>query len=226
MENRTDARDRVNALSTGTKILVPAAVLLLIDLFLSWQKACVDTPIGDVCGSASGWDGFWGILTGLLTIALLIWVGLQIAGVDLSGANLPVSNAMITLGLGVLVFVAALIKLLTILGDESSWPAYIGILLAAATAYGAYQRSRDVEDSPASSSGGMGSSYGDTGSHGSTTHGRDVGGTGATTSTSGTTATTTDVARDDVEPMPRPADEPPRDAPPRDAPPRSTHDDR
>ena len=156
MNTRSDASSGLNALSTGTKIIVPAAVLLLIDLFLSWQKACVDTPIGDVCGTASGWDGFWGVLTGLLTIVLLVWIGLQIANVDLSGVNMPVSNAMITLGLGVLVLAATLIKLLTIIGDESSWPAYVGIILAAVAAYGAYVRSREVEDMPATGSGSLG----------------------------------------------------------------------
>jgi hypothetical protein len=218
----------MNALSTGTKILVPAAVLLLIDLFLSWQKACVDTPVGDVCGTASGWDGFWGVLTGLLTLALLAWIGLQIAGVDLSGMNLPVSDAMITLGLGVLVFVAALIKLLTILGDESSWPAYVGILLAGATAYGAWVRSREVEGMPArDTAGGYGSRPADTpagtrdtddldagGSSGTGSMGTTVGGTGATTSTSGTTATPSDVARDDVDDLPPSTTDRPRDTPP------------
>lgn len=147
MENRTDARDRLNALSTGTKILLPAAILLLIDLFLSWQKTCIDTPVGSVCGKASGWNGFWGVLLGLLTIALIVWVGLQIAGVDLSGANLPVTDSMITLALGVLVLAAAVIKLLTILGESSTIWSYIGVLLAAVAAYGAWQRSREVEES-------------------------------------------------------------------------------
>lgn len=210
-----DARDRMNALSTGTKILVPAAVLLLIDLFLSWQKACVDTPIGDVCGTASGWDGFWGVLTGLLTIALLVWIGLQIAGVDLSGMNLPVTNSMITLGLGVLVFVAALIKLLTILGDESSWPAYVGILLAAATAYGAWVRSRELDDGLGTAGRGD-TGYGETSSYGSRSTSSDVGSTGTgggASAPTGTTGTSTDVARDDVGTVP-PASEPPRDSPP------------
>lgn len=252
MNTRSDASSGLNALSTGTKIIVPAAVLLLIDLFLSWQKACVDTPIGDVCGTASGWDGFWGVLTGLLTIVLLVWIGLQIANVDLSGVNMPVSDAMITLGLGVLVLAATLIKLLTIIGDESSWPAYVGIILAAVVAYGAYVRSREVEDMPprdslggpdtrpadapagtaADDDVGMAADAGAAEPTGTTVAG------GATTSTSGTTATTEDVERDDVEPPPPsttmpPAGEvppttlePPAPGRPDDRPPSSTSDDR
>lgn len=147
MENRMDARDRLNALSTGTKILLPAAILLLIDLFLSWQKTCIDTSVvGNICGKASGWNGFWGVLLGLLTIALIVWVGLQIAGVNLSGANLPVTDSMITLGLGVLVLAAAVIKLITILGESSTIWSYIGVILAALAAYGAWQRSREIEE--------------------------------------------------------------------------------
>jgi hypothetical protein len=252
MNTRSDASSGLNALSTGTKIIVPAAILLLIDLFLSWQKACVDTPIGDVCGTASGWDGFWGVLTGLLTIVLLVWIGLQVANVDLSGVNLPVTDAMITLGLGVLVFVATLIKLLTIIGDESSWPAYVGIILAAITAYGAYVRSREVEDIPAGGSlGGPDTRPADapagtrddddvgmtTDTGAAETTGTTLGGGGATTSTSGTTATTEDVERDDVEPpppsttMPPAGERPPTtfDTPtsePDERPPSTTSDDR
>lgn len=253
MNTRSDASSGLNALSTGTKILVPAAVLLLIDLFLSWQKACVDTPIGDVCGTASGWDGFWGVLTGLLTIVLLVWIGLQIASVDLSGVNMPVSDAMITLGLGVLVLAATLIKLLTIIGDESSWPAYVGIILAAVTAYGAYVRSREVEDMPATGSGSLGGpdtrpadAPAGTATDDDVGRATDAGaaeptgttlGGGATTSTSGTTATTEDVERDDVEPpppttmppageMPPTTVEPSATGMPDDRPPSSTSDDR
>jgi hypothetical protein len=140
--------DRINALSTGTKMMAAAGILLFIDLFLSWQKTCIDTPIGDVCGKKSGWGGFWGVLLGLLTIALLVWLALEIAQIDMSSVNLPVTDAMLTLGLGALVFVVAVIKLLTILGDSSTIWSYIGVGLAALIAIGAYMRSQDVGESP------------------------------------------------------------------------------
>ena len=147
MENRFDARDRLNALSTGTKILLPAAILLLIDLFLPWQDFGNEfTEAVGVDVSWSGWHGFWGILLGLVTLALIVWIGLQLAGVDLSGVNLPVTQAMITLGLGVLLLAVAIIKLITILGDEPTIWAFIGTILAAVAAYGAYQRSREMEE--------------------------------------------------------------------------------
>jgi hypothetical protein len=143
--------DRVNALTTGTKMMAAAGVLLFIDLFLSWQKTCVDTPIGDVCGKKSGWGGFWGVLLGLLTIALLIWIALEIAKVDRSGVNLPVTDANITLGLGAAVLVVAVVKLLTILGDASTIWSYIGVGLAAVIAVGAWMRSQEVEEAPVGS---------------------------------------------------------------------------
>ena len=193
METRLDARDRINALTRGAKILLLAATLLLVDLFLSWQKQCVDTPVGDVCGSRSCWSGFWGVVLGLLTLLLLAWVALQIANVDLSSVNLPVSDAMITLGLGVLVLAAAIIKLLTIIGDASAWPAYVGVLLAAAAAYGAWLRSREVDDMAPRSAGGTSrpadapAGTGDTGR--AATSDPATGTTGSTMGTAGATAT-------------------------------------
>jgi hypothetical protein len=144
--------DRINALSNGTKLMAAAGILLFIDLFLSWQKTCIDTPIGDVCGKKSGWGGFWGVLLGLLTIALLIWLAIEIAQVDMSSVNLPVTNTMLTLGVGVLVLVVAVIKLLTILGDASTIWSYIGVGLAALIAVGAYMNSQEAGESPFRSS--------------------------------------------------------------------------
>jgi hypothetical protein len=166
MENRFDAKDRLNAMSTGTKIALPAAILLLIDLFLPWQDFGNELTEGvGLDLSVNGWHGFWGILLGLVTLVLVVWLGLQVAGVDLSAVNLPVTQAMITLGVGVLLLAVAVIKLLTILGDEATIWAYLGIILAAIAAYGAYQRSREMEAvAPASAmaTGGSGLGASDT----------------------------------------------------------------
>jgi hypothetical protein len=159
METRFDAKDRLSAMSTGTKIALPAAILLFIDLFLPWQDFGNELTEGvGLDLSVNGWHGFWGILLGLVTLVLIVWLGLQVAGVDLSGVNLPVTHAMITLGVGVLLLAVAIIKLLTILGDEATIWAYIGIVLAAVAAYGAYHRSREMEGlAPAGSGGGTSS---------------------------------------------------------------------
>ena len=141
--------DRINALSTGMKILLPAAILLLIDLFLPWQDFGNEaTEAFGVDASWSGWHGFWGVLLGLVAIALIVWAALEIAAVDFSGMNLPVTQGALTLGLGALLLVVAIIKLLTIMGDEQTFWSYIGVILAAVAAFGAYRRYQELEGEP------------------------------------------------------------------------------
>ena len=171
METRFDAKDRLSAMSTGSKIALPAAILLLIDLFLPWQDFGNElTEAAGLDASWNGWHGFWGVLLGLVALVVIVWLGLQVAGVDLSGVNLPVTHAMVTLGLGVLLLAVAVIKLLTILGDEATIWAWIGLILAAVAAFGAYQRSREMEELAPAGMGG-GSSAGGAGLGGPDTRG-------------------------------------------------------
>jgi hypothetical protein len=121
--------EQFNALSTGRKLILGAGLLLLIDTFFHWQS--VDTPIGSV--GQSGWHGFWGVLLGLMTIALLAWVAARAFGVALP-ANVP--EGLLTLGLGVLIVLFALIKALS--DSFTAWPAYVGIVLAALVAIGGW----------------------------------------------------------------------------------------
>ena len=123
--------DRFNALGRGTQIMLVSGALLFISLFLPWQ----DFDIGDL-GQFSGWRGFAGVVLGLLTIVLLAWCIVRIASVDIP---LPVSTAMTAALLGVLILFFAIIKLLTILGDEPTIWAYIGVVLAILVAAGAFQ---------------------------------------------------------------------------------------
>ncbi len=130
--------DRFNALGRGMQIMFVGAVLLLIDLFLPWQ----DFDIGGLAdefgvdASFSGWRGFAGVVLGLLTIVLIAWIAVLIAGIDLP---LPMSSAMTAALLGGLVLVFAIIKILSILGDEPTIWAFIGLALALAIGFGAWQ---------------------------------------------------------------------------------------
>lgn len=128
--------DRYRGLSRGTQVMFVAAALLLIDTFLDWQK--VSAKIGGVeiaSVSWSAWHGFWGVLLGLLTIALLAWLIASLAGVTM---QLPVSDTLLSAALGVAILICAVLKGLT---DEFStvW-AWIGVALAAVVALGAYLR--------------------------------------------------------------------------------------
>jgi hypothetical protein len=128
--------DRFNALGRGAQIMLVAGVLLLIDLFLPWQDFGVSEAIGvDVDDSFSGWRGFAGVVLGLLTIVTLAWLVVRLLSVNIP---LPVSTAMTGALLGVLVAAFGIIKLLTILGDEQTIWAWIGVILAILVAVGAY----------------------------------------------------------------------------------------
>ena len=130
--------ERFNALGRGAQIMLVGAVLLFIDLFLPWQ----DFDIGGLAdefgvdATFSGWRGFAGIVLGLLTIVLLAWVIVRLASVNLP---LPVSTAMTAALLGTLILIFAIIKILTILGDEATIWAWIGFVLAIVIAVGAWQ---------------------------------------------------------------------------------------
>jgi len=129
--------DRFNALGRGAQIMLVGGVLLLIDLFLPWQ----DFDFGGVAdelgvdATFSGWRGI-GFVLGLLTIVLLAWLIVRLASVNIP---LPVSTAMTGALLGTLILIFAVIKILTILGDEATIWAWIGLGLAVVIAVGSFQ---------------------------------------------------------------------------------------
>ena len=152
--------ERFNALGRGAQLMLIGAVLLFIDLFLPWQDFDVG-GIADELGvdaTFSGWRGI-GFVVGLLTIVILAWLIVRLASVDIP---LPVSTAMTGALLGTLVLIFTVIKLLTILGDEATIWAWIGVILAIVIAVGAFMTVQeaggvDTLKSEASSYGGSGS---------------------------------------------------------------------
>jgi hypothetical protein len=136
----------LSALSRGTQLLAAAGLLLLIDMFLPWQDFG-DAVGGDIAESLgvdvdatwNAWHGFWGVVMGLMVIALLAWVIARIMDVRLP---VEVPDGPVTVALGGLIFLFALIKNLA--DDYSTIWSYIGVLLAAAVAYGAWLRYQEA----------------------------------------------------------------------------------
>ncbi len=126
--------ERLNALGRGTQIMLVASVLLLINSFLRWQEVEFDLgPLGEGSAGVSAWDNFLGIVMGLLTIVLIAWIVARIARVDIP---IPISPAMTGAILAVLIFALALLKNLT--DDFSTFWSYLGVVLAALIAVGAW----------------------------------------------------------------------------------------
>jgi hypothetical protein len=132
----------LRTLSTGTKLIAGAGLLLLIDTFLAWQK--VEVKVGGVeiaSASQNAWHGFWGVAMGLVLIALLAWVAIQIFSVEIPSMNLP--ERTVTASLAGVVFVLALLK--NLIDDYSAWPSYVGVVLAALVAVGGWMRLQEPE---------------------------------------------------------------------------------
>jgi len=126
--------DQFNALPLGRKLIIGAGLLLFIDTFFAWQKIDVKVAgIVSVSAKANAWHGFWGYIMGLATIAIVVWVGARALGVKIP---LELADGLTTLGLGAAILVCAVLK--NLVDDYSAWASYVGILLAAAVAYGAW----------------------------------------------------------------------------------------
>lgn len=126
--------EHLKGLSLGRKLILGSGVLLLIDTFLNWQSVSVRVSgVTVVSAGQSAWHGFWGVLLGLLTLAIVLWVGARALGVALP-ANIP--DGLATLAVGALIVLFALLK--TVTESYSAWPSYVGIVLGAGVAYGAW----------------------------------------------------------------------------------------
>lgn len=119
----------LSKLTIGSKLVLGAAVLLLIDSFLHWQEV----SFGPISAGVSMWHG-WGILVGLILLAILAWEVAQIAGIKLALG--PLSPSMITIGLSALLVLFTLLKVLTN-SYVAVW-AWIGLVLSAGIAAGAW----------------------------------------------------------------------------------------
>jgi hypothetical protein len=129
--------ERFNALSRGSKVMLVAGALLLIDTFFAWQQ--VEVEEFGIEASQNAWHGFWGVVLGLLTAVLVAWFIAKLAGVEI---NLPTSDAMLG---GLLALVILLFTLIKILDDDfTNFWAYVGLVLAAIIALGAWLNIQDA----------------------------------------------------------------------------------
>ena len=111
-------------------VVIVGAFLFVLDLFLDWQKADIDVAgVVSVHAASSGWAG-WGVVAGILAIAVIV------AAVT--------RRAAWTLGLAAAMLVATALLAFTgdadvatgVVGvavDTTLWPAWVGLVLAAVT---------------------------------------------------------------------------------------------
>nr|MBA3727883.1 hypothetical protein [Actinomycetota bacterium] len=132
----------LSKLSTADKILLGAGLLFFIVTFLPWQSACPDFgfEVAGVKCDFSAWGGsggFLGVLAALLSLALVVWIGMQVAGVNLN-LNIPSATVAAALAGGTVLF--GLIKFLVAVTNSPAWGAFVGLVLLLAIAYGGYMK--------------------------------------------------------------------------------------
>ncbi len=127
--------DHVKAMSRSSQLLLGAGLLLFIFLFFDWQQVCVSGGGFSACGGRSGWHG-WGILVGLLVIALVLWEVVQLVGMRV---ELPFKAALVSAGLAAAVLLFTVIKFL-VDNEARHWPAWIGLILAIVIGIGGFLR--------------------------------------------------------------------------------------
>lgn len=134
-------QESINKMPLGEKVIVPAALVLLIDSFLPWYKVSYDLGVlGSGSVSRSGWQSpgaIWSILAVLCGIIMAVIIILQrFTNVTLPALPAGVTWARIHVGLAGLAVLCIIIKLI----DHSSnlgFGFFIGIICVAALAAGA-----------------------------------------------------------------------------------------
>lgn len=132
-------------LTRGTKLLLVAAVLLFVDLFLTWQKVALHFGRKEVTTSLDGWD-FWGLWIGLLTLGLLALVVARELGVE--ALEDTRWEDLAPLVLSSLVLVLVLVK--SARDADSAWASYVGVILAVGMVIGAFLDWSDAREEQAS----------------------------------------------------------------------------
>jgi hypothetical protein len=119
----------LSRLTLGSKLVIGLGVLLLIDSFLHWQEV----SFGGFSAGVSMWHGV-GIIIGLLLLAILALEVAQIANANIALG--PLSRSMVIAVLSALLVLLTLIKVLTN-SYVATW-AWIGLVLSAGIAAGAW----------------------------------------------------------------------------------------
>ena len=138
----------ISKLSTASKILLGAGLLLFIDMLLQWNQACA---LG-FCAGVSGWHGGLGVILGLLVLVLLIWEGLRVLNVKVAMGTM--SPAMLSAIIAGAVTLFAILRFLVKpsagpVGVSRSFFAWIGLILGLVIGYGAYLAMQEAGTSPA-----------------------------------------------------------------------------
>lgn len=141
----------MSKMSMASKIVLGGGILLLIDSFLQWQRVCFDLgPLGSQCAGAGGWSGdggFAGVIMGLLLIVMLVWEGIQVAGVPVN-LSIGVSPSKLTAYLGFGAAAFGILKFILAVTNNGSIFAWVGLVLIIVVAYGSWMKFQEPATAP------------------------------------------------------------------------------
>ena len=129
----------ISKLTHGTKLVLGASIAFLIVSIFKWQE--IDFQ-GIASVGVNMWHG-WGVLAGLLAIAIIVWEGLRLANVKV---EIGLTPAMVTAALAILLLFFTVLKFLVSNEFRTFW-AWLGLLIAIAIAVGAFMNMQAAGDS-------------------------------------------------------------------------------
>ena len=129
----------ISKLTHGTKLVLGASIAFLIVSIFKWQE--IDFQ-GIASVGVNMWHG-WGVLAGLLAIAIIVWEGLRLANMKI---EIGLTPAMVTAALAILLLFFTVLKFLVSNEFRTFW-AWLGLLIAIAIAVGAFMNMQASGDS-------------------------------------------------------------------------------
>ncbi len=128
----------ISKLTHGAKVVLGATIAFLIVSIFHWQA--VDTVVGSY--GVSMWHG-WGVLAGLIAIAIIVWEGLRIANLKI---EIGLTPAMVTAALAILLLVFTVLKFLVSNEFRTFW-AWLGLALSIVVCVGAWMNMKALGES-------------------------------------------------------------------------------
>jgi hypothetical protein len=128
----------IKQLTHGAKVVLGATIAFLIVSLFHWQEV----SFLNVSAGVNMWHG-WGVLAGLLAIAIIVWEGLRLANLKI---EIGLTPAMVTAALAILLLVFTVLKFLVSNEARTFW-AWLGLLLAIAVCVGAWMNMKALGES-------------------------------------------------------------------------------
>lgn len=129
----------ISKLSRGAKLVLGGSIAFLIASIFNWQEV----EFADLASAGvSMWHG-WGVVAGLVAIALVLWEGARLANVKL---ELGVSPTIVSGLLAILLLLFTFLKFLVDNEFRTFW-AWLGLAFAIVVVVGALENMRNVGES-------------------------------------------------------------------------------